>query len=45
MIEVYSVAGHSLYAAETISNLTAINVPTNIVIVRINGQEVKVAVR
>ncbi|MBR5238519.1 MAG: N-acetylmuramoyl-L-alanine amidase [Paludibacteraceae bacterium] len=46
MIEVYTVLGQRLFAAEATTNLTAIgNVPANIVLVRVNNQVVKVAVK
>ena len=46
MIEVYTVLGQRLFAAEAITNLTAIsNIPANIVLVKVNNQVVKVALR
>ena len=46
MIEVYTVLGQRLFAAEATTNMTAIgNIPANIVLVRVNNNVVKVAVR
>ena len=45
MIEVFTVQGHRIYAAEATSDLTAIAVDTNIVLVRVAGQTITVAVR
>ena len=46
MIEVYTVLGQRLFAAEATTNLTAIgNIPANIVLVKVNNQVVKVALR
>ena len=46
MIEVYTMLGQRLFVAEATTNLTAIgNVPANIVLVRVNNQVVKVAVK
>ena len=46
MIEVFTVQGQCLYAAESTSNLTTIsNIPANIVLVRVANQTVKVALR
>ena len=45
MIELFTVQGQCIYAAEATSNLTTIEVPTNIVLVRVAGQTVKVAVK
>ena len=45
MIELFTVQGQCLYAAEATTNLTTIEVPTNIVLVRVAGQTVKVAVK
>ena len=45
MVEVFTVQGQRIYAAEATDNLTTIEVPTNIVLVRVAGQTVKVAVK
>jgi hypothetical protein len=45
MIELFTVQGQCIYSAEATSNLTTIEVPTNIVLVRVAGQTVKVAVK
>ncbi|MBR6520915.1 MAG: N-acetylmuramoyl-L-alanine amidase [Paludibacteraceae bacterium] len=46
MIEVYTMLGQRLFAAEATTTMTAIgNVPANIVLVRVNNQVVKVAVK
>lgn len=46
MIEVYTVLGQRFFAAEATTNMTAIgNIPANIVLVRVNNNVVKVAVR
>ena len=45
MIELFTVQGQCIYAAEATDNLTTIEVPTNIVLVRVAGQTVKVAVK
>ena len=44
-IELFTVQGQCIYSAEATSNLTTIEVPTNIVLVRVAGQTVKVAVK
>lgn len=46
MIQVYTVLGQRLFAAEATTNLTAIsNIPANIVLVKVNNQVVKVAIK
>ena len=46
MIEVYTMLGQRLFAAEATTTMTAIgNVPANIVLVRVNNQVMKVAVK
>ena len=45
MIELFTVQGQCIYAAEATDNLTTIEVPTNIVLVRVAGQTIKVAVK
>ena len=46
MIEVYTVLGQRLFAAEATTNMTAIgNIPANIVLVKVGNQVVKVALR
>lgn len=46
MIQVYTVLGQRLFAAEATTNLTAIsNIPANSVLVKVNNQVVKVAIK
>ena len=45
LVEVFTVQGQCIYSAEATSNLTTIEVPTNIVLVRVAGQTIKVAVK
>ncbi len=46
MIEIFTVQGQRLFAAEATTNLTAIsNIPANIVLVKVNNQVVKVAIK
>jgi hypothetical protein len=45
MIELFTVQGQCIYAAEATSDLTTIDVHTNIVLVRVAGQTVKVSVK
>ena len=46
MIQVYTVLGQRLFATEATTNLTAIsNIPANIVLVKVNNQVVKVAIK
>jgi hypothetical protein len=46
MIEVYTVLGQCLFATKSITDLTAINnIPANIVLVKVNNQVIKVAVK
>ena len=45
MIEVYSLQGQTLYAGESVANLTAIEIDQQVVLVRVAGETIKVAIK